>query len=173
MFSLFCTLFRREWDLKKKKTTHAVSSGVCGVWGISVVCLLRCFTANEKIGENNWRNLRNEKTTYVIVRIVIDASSSLSACTIIFVRRTWQWILITEENWASLLGTSFKYVYWYSRSAAKIRIAERKRNHVTLNEAKLCTRIERRKKRKEHNRILAYSTIIRGRRKKIKEFLWR
>lgn len=119
LFSFFCTLFRREWDLKKKKkATHAVSSGVCGVWGISVVCLLRCFTANETIGENNWRNLRNGKTTYVIVRIVIDASSSLSACTIIFVRRIWQWILIKEENWASISS-------WYELRMCLLIYAER------------------------------------------------
>lgn len=120
LFSFFCTLFRREWDLKKKKkkATHAVSSGVCGVWGISVVCLLRCFTANEKIGENNRRNLRNEKTTYVIVCIAIDASSSLSACTIIFVRWIWQWILVKEENWASISS-------WYELRTCLLIYAER------------------------------------------------
>lgn len=57
---------------------------------------------------------------------------------------------------------------------AKIRIAERKRNHVTLNEVKLAVLASNEgKERKGHNRILAYSTIVRGRRKKINEFLRR
>lgn len=95
-FPFFCTLFRCEWDLKKK-ATHAVSSGVCGAWGISVVCLLRCFASNEKIkktidkiykmGNNIFDNNRCE----LIERIHY-----------FFVRRIWQWIFIAKKNWASI-----------------------------------------------------------------------
>ena len=176
LFSFFCTLFRREWDLKKKKkATHAVSSGVCGVWGISVVCLsialLYCerknrekqLTKSTKWENNICNSTYSDRCEFVIERVHLFSSVESGS----------EFSLQRKIELQFLLGTSLKCVYWYSRSVAKIRIAERKRNHVTLNEAKLRTRIERRKKRKEHNRILACSTIIRGKRKKIKEFLWR
>lgn len=79
----------------KKKATHAVSSGVCGAWGISVVCLLRCFASNEKIKKTIGKIYKMENNIFDNNRCEL-----IERIHYFFVHRIWQWIFIAKENWA-------------------------------------------------------------------------